>query len=147
MSKETTECRCQECVSACEYKPGWFLPDQAESAIKFIKEKYWGYGKGIHLLAIDHWCDEEATIDVLSPNVKVNIKKPRYPFNPKGKCVFLDSDRHCQIHDIKPWECSDYIHTDTNKEIDARKQKIVDAWRDISKFPVVVQFMNEMERN
>lgn len=101
------DCTCEVCRAACEHKPGWFLPGQAEMVADYL---------GITLgelfneyLAVDYWLDEQ-DIFVLAPATKTITPGVEYPADPHGECVFYH-DGLCSIHDVKPHECKLMHHS------------------------------------
>jgi len=102
--KERFECKCDECVSACSYKPGWFLPKEIKRASQFLNltERQF-FNK---FLGVDWWVNHPSDIFVLSPAITtMNRAGTEFPSNPKGICVFLNKNMECNIHDVKPFEC------------------------------------------
>lgn len=103
-------CTCAECVACCTRTPGWFAPGEAEKAAELIgmpfdefREKY---------LVQDYWVGDP-DIPVLAPG-KVGVEEQAlgaqrpvswgYAFA-RGRCVFLNEDDRCRIHEAKPMEC------------------------------------------
>lgn len=37
------DCRCNVCKQACEFKPGWFLPGEAEKAADYFDLDFWEF--------------------------------------------------------------------------------------------------------
>jgi len=99
------DCKCNECKGACERKPGWFLPSEAEKVAAHLK---------IDLkelfdtrLVVDYWVGGGADggdIYVLSPGIRGREPGQVLPFDPRGECVFY-KDGLCEIHEVKPHEC------------------------------------------
>lgn len=123
-------CTCQKCIDSCCYKPGWFLPGEAEKVAE---------GLGVTLqqlfrthLAVDHWTSAAGTPDILALSPAVMPESRRYtPFpgerairipggspgtrfawDPTGRCVFL-KDGRCTIYAVRPFECRDVMHDET----------------------------------
>lgn len=122
-------CDCEECASACRFKPGWFKPGQAEVL---------ALGMGLTLqqlfdqhLALDFLLDSsaaEADVWVLSPAITSSPPGREFPFNPIGTCTFFKNGL-CQIHSLgKPFECAVADHGKTYPD-----QAHIDvglSWRD-----------------
>ncbi len=97
-------CQCFECRSACEHKPGWYLPGQAEKtaeamglSLKDFFDKY---------LAVDWFTsDDDRNIFVLAPALVGKRTGHEYPGYPCGTCVFF-KEGLCGIHSTKPHECA-----------------------------------------
>lgn len=127
-----TDCACKSCVGACESKPGWFLPGEAEKAAALL---------GMDLptffsqkLMVDWWENwpvgkngNSREVFVLSPALVGALVGEEAPGDPRGRCVFLKRGK-CEIHAAKPHECRMHIHDETRAECDARKLRITKAW-------------------
>ena len=119
-SKES--CECESCKAACENKPGWFLPREAERVADFL-------GKSMdelfqERLGVDWWIGYEPTF-VLAPALLGEPAGTEYPGNPRGKCIFYKNGR-CEIHPVKPFECREYIHDEPMNE---RHHDVAMAWK------------------
>src|ERR1043165_1407966 len=122
------DCSCQACVNACSYKPGWFLPGEAEKVAEH---------KGVSLealfknsLAVDWWDDfDEDDVFLLAPAIRDSEAGTEYPSEPRGVCVFLKGGR-CDIHTVKPFECREYLHGESHEENHQRHRTVMEAWRD-----------------
>jgi Fe-S-cluster containining protein len=125
------DCTCPDCQSACQSKPGWFLPGEAEGAAALL---------GVSLaelfrtkLAVDWWEAGDGTDDdvfVVAPALVGHPAGEEYPGDPRGRCVFYVKGR-CQIHAAKPHECA-MAHHDVppTGEVRARHRRVAMAWRD-----------------
>lgn len=123
-----TDCSCSTCQSACQYKPGWFTPGEAEKAAEFL---------GIDLqtffrehLAVDWWAADstfESDVFLLSPAVVGEETGAEFPANPRGHCVFY-ADGQCTIHAVKPFECRQTMHTDSDAVVAERHKSIARQW-------------------
>lgn len=127
-----SECSCKSCVSACQQKPGWFKPGEAERVAEFLKVPL------VQLFAdslmADYWYNtgadtpgEEFTF-VLSPALMHRESGEVAPFDSRGACVFLKDDR-CSIHPVKPYECREWDHS-KDSEVERFNEKAATAWRD-----------------
>lgn len=108
-----TSCDCAICKGYCQYKPGWFLPEQVEDLCAFI-------GKSLEEMlgnecVIDYWCGDEENILVLSPNIVGNDDIVA-PFNPHGMCVFYCEGK-CTIYPTRPFECQVSLHKTNTKRV------------------------------
>ncbi len=127
MSK--VECACEMCKGACQSKPGWFKPGEAEKAAKLLgipTEEFFRTK-----LAVDWWTPDDKhpnTVFVLAPVLVGRNPGTEYPGDPHGRCALLTEDGKCSIHAAKPHECARYVHTNTKAVINRRKDRIVDAW-------------------
>ena len=124
MQKQPEDCSCKRCQSACQSKPGWFMPGEAEKAAallgltleEFFKTK----------LGVD-WFEGDPDIFALAPALVGRPTGHEYPGNPRGACV-LFVDGRCSIHAAKPLECREYLHGDDRATLAERKVRIRDAW-------------------
>ena len=130
MSKnQLKECFCSTCVDACKVRPGRFLPKEVKQVAKLlnISEKELFETK----LAVDHDTVEVSNknkeVYILSPAIDTSEPGGMYPFYPIGRCIFLKNDR-CEIHQAKPFECREYIHSDSNDSISERSDIVLRAW-------------------
>ena len=123
MSKKgnSVDCTCDGCQRACENKPGWFKPGEAEKAADFLGLPLQAFFKDY--LAVDWW-EGEKDIFLLAPATDRSGTGTEYPANPKGECIFY-KDGLCSIHPVKPFECKEYIH---NKPIGDRHQVVAKTW-------------------
>lgn len=104
---------CAECQRACDRKPGWFAPGEAERAAEAqglsLKEFFDNF------LAVDYIIGDEEGWDhdvfVLSPAVVGADTGDMFPADPAGTCVFFTNGR-CDIHTVKPKECREYVCND-----------------------------------
>jgi Fe-S-cluster containining protein len=116
---------CHACRGACNYRPGWFKPGEAEKAAELL---------GLSLseffqehLAVDWWTGS-SPVFVLAPAIAGEETGTEYPGNPRGRCIFLQADNSCQIHDAKPFECAKYW-CGASKSEDFHRQA-AEAWED-----------------
>jgi len=121
-------CACQSCKSACQNKPGWFLPGEAEKVAAFLKislqQLFDDY------LAVDWYSDSEGKdYFPLSPAVVGNETGAMFPYKPSGTCVFLDNG-NCKIHPVAPYECQQYHHTQESDETRKRHDYTAKSWKD-----------------
>lgn len=121
-------CKCESCVSACSQKPGWFTPEQIKKAAEYLKitEKEF-FNK---YLLIDwyqaHKKNDYEDVFVLSPAIVGIDAGTMFPGNPKGQCVFFNEDQLCDIHDVKPFECSELKCSDT--DVSERHENAAGKW-------------------
>lgn len=82
-------CKCPECVECCERDPGWFMREEIPIAAKFLGVSEDDF--------IKKYCAEHLSegVPVLSPATKAG----------KSECIFLNRDKECEIHEVKPFEC------------------------------------------
>lgn len=118
---------CNSCQGACERKPGWFKPGEAERVAEYL---------GITLpelfaskLAVDWWCGDGidgGDIYVLSPALIGEDAGTEFPGDPEGQCVFFKEGR-CSIHPVKPYECAEALPCSSDRGRNYHKEA-ADAW-------------------
>lgn len=124
-------CECEKCKSACQFRPGWFKPEQiqilADNLKLTIEELFDKY------LAIDWWFgtgSEDKDIFMLAPALRVGYTGTYYDYDPRGTCIFF-KDGKCSIYDKgKPFECSQYMHTDTQEQVSERHREVAMSWKE-----------------
>ena len=105
-------CTCAACVSACRRIPGIFHPLEALRAIRA------GYADDMMAVSVDERRNGRAreVWRVMMPRSHSSVPRdlrrvhPHHrddPFYASGRCVFLNVDERCEIHDsgFKPVEC------------------------------------------
>lgn len=119
------DCNCDICKGACEHKPGWFLPGEAEQVANHL---------GISLqelfstkLGVDWWV-AEGDIFVLAPATLEMEAGTEYPAEPRGQCVFYENGL-CSIHPVKPYECRTYFHDENKDTVNKRHKAVAEAWQ------------------
>ena len=131
-SDERCECSCEQCVSACSFKPGWMLPGDAERMAEHL---------GVTLdalfterLGVDWWEDTSwkregglPYTEVLAPATTTMVPGNLYTQDPHGVCTFLKEGK-CEVHPAKPFECRQMLHSDSRDDTQARKRLVVKAW-------------------
>jgi Fe-S-cluster containining protein len=126
----TGECSCDNCKGACTHRPGWFLPGEAEKAAEYLRiplEELFREGR----IMVDWWWLENGhdAIFLLAPGVDTGTPGEEYPLHPNGVCRFYDAGKGlCTIHPVKPYECREYMHTDTNEQADRRHEQVAMVW-------------------
>lgn len=117
-------CTCDKCVEKCRFKPGWFLPGEAEKVAEYL---------GISLeelfqkfLMADYLVTRLGDILVLSPAILGRIPGTRFPDNPSGQCIFLEKGL-CSIHSVKPYECRIALH---NGRAGKNHREVGEEWRE-----------------
>ncbi len=136
------ECKCDGCKNACKYRPGWFLPKQVNSLLEYFNVKTIEELLKTGKVAIDWWEGDDPNILILAPNV-INNAEIYYPADPRGCCIFY-TDELCDIHKIKPYECSMYSHKDKDKDKDDgedRHKMIMNKWKAVD---ILEEFRKDM---
>ncbi len=120
-------CECERCKAACENRPGWFLPGEAELAAKL---------KGMTLqdffnkyLSVDfYYGEDEKPIFVLAPATDTSEPGKEYPMEPCGRCILFTDDGKCSIHIDKPYECRKMHHDGSAEAGDITHEEVSKAW-------------------
>lgn len=119
------ECQCHACQAACDHKPGWFAPGEAEKAASLLGitlQKFFD-----DFLVADYWVNTNAPDTfILSPAMGDAKTGSEAPGNPLGKCVFYEAAL-CKIHAAKPYECAVARH---DRECDGVHKSVADMWAD-----------------
>lgn len=121
--KEST-CTCTTCVRACKCKPGWFSPNEAEKAAKYLGlslEEFF-----LKYLVVDHALRVK-DIFALSPATTDELPGNMAKYWPLGECIFLKKNK-CSIYPVRPYECRAYLHNDNWDLCKNRHQDIADQW-------------------
>lgn len=124
--EKSPSCSCEECVSSCRHRPGWFLPGEAEKVAKYLKismkELYEKY------LVMDYFGQRE--IDVLSPgSLEEHGHKASIGFAFRGsQCIFLNSQDRCSIYSVRPFECAVAHHGNRHK-LEGFHHWVAQQWR------------------
>lgn len=68
------------------------------------------------------------TLFVLAPAIVGEKPGAEYPSEPEGTCVFF-KDGRCSIHEAKPFECKQMLHTESHIIIHERHLDVAKAWK------------------
>ncbi|OQA62352.1 MAG: Flagellin N-methylase [bacterium ADurb.Bin270] len=106
-------CKCPECVECCERDPGWFMPDEVAIAAQYL-----GLNENefIEKYCTEHIYDGTRT---LSPAMK----------NGGSSCIFLNRDKECSIHEVKPFECKKVYGCGANHRHKRLREMISKNWK------------------
>lgn len=117
------ECQCEVCKSACENKPGWFMPGEvqvaAESLGMSVKEFFDRY------LAVDYWMGDPTIYVLTLPTKNMKPGSMYEIMEPNGACTEF-RDGKCSIHAVKPFECRYFDHTRSRG--DNPHSTVAEAW-------------------
>lgn len=132
-------CTCEECVSACAFNPGIFLPAEAKLAIEA------GYAKRMMLYneVVPMRSGRGRVVAYLMPAVPHMGGKSDGPMTfgqamllvvggrGRGKCTFLTRAGRCRIHDsgFKPAECRGYLGCGPHDaKVDEKRDRLIRSW-------------------
>lgn len=142
-------CTCDECVSACRHKPGWFKPGEAEKVAEFL---------GMSLqqlfnekLQADYWVGDRyngsGDILNLAPGIVEELEEGRKmtSFFPRGTCVFLKNNL-CEIHPVKPFECKATVSCNDSEHQEGCHKEAGMAWNNLKDQAQVTQLLEEWDK-
>ena len=115
-------CKCDKCKKACENKPGWFIPGEAERVAEYLNISLEELFRA--KLMVDWWVSSPEDIFILAPAIKYEEPGSEYPGDPTGECVFF-IDGLCEIHPVKPFECKELFHGEQ-----ALHEETAKTWKD-----------------
>lgn len=125
-------CDCGSCKNACEYSPGWFLPEEIEKVAQFLNMPLEKVFK--EYFAVNWFCGDgeniKETVFVIAPVLVDEPAGQEYPGDPRGECIFYTEDERCMIHDVRPFECRKYLHNQKPKDYKPRHVFVAKAWKD-----------------
>jgi Fe-S-cluster containining protein len=125
-SEADQDCSCKTCRTACEVKPGWFLPGEAEKAADYMGLSIEDFFRQ-YLLVDYYFDDDDKDIFVLSPGILESKSGQEYPGDPHGTCIFY-KDGKCSIHPVKPYECRKSIHDEGWEAVEQRHEYVARTW-------------------
>lgn len=126
MEEGTKEsCICDKCRSACQNKPGWFMPGEVEHVASHLEISLEDLFKS--KLIVDWW-EDSPDIFLLSPGVINGRSGVEAQGISRGTCVFFKNER-CEIHSVKPFECKEGIHDRVRRISRIIHKQVADAWR------------------
>jgi Fe-S-cluster containining protein len=108
-------CNCKECISACLNDPGRLIPGDIPKLSRLLKipesDLENNYLVRVPVTSHGH------TIHALAPAKKKGKRfiaapgttAPDYYAEEMGRCIFLDDNDHCSVHEAKPFECGAYM--------------------------------------
>lgn len=105
-------CSCPECIECCTRDPGWFMPEEVAQAASFLNLPESEFVK--------KFCVEHASDDaiVIAPATKPG----------KRECIFLDRERLCKIHEVRPYECKKVFGCESESRHRKLREKIKKIW-------------------
>lgn len=123
------DCACDSCQNLCRQKPGWFTPDQIERLAQKLGLPIVDLFR--RFLTIDAALVENSgqmrAIYVLAPAMVGKKSGAISDPSARGICVWF-KDGQCQIHEMKPRECSLVDHTTSRTQGDLIRASILKSW-------------------
>ena len=144
-------CECPVCRRACERKPGWFMPGEAEALAErmglSLEELFRGH------LMVDWWAGSGRAGDetpddiyVLSPAIAGEQPGTVFGFIPLGTCQWLRESK-CAVHDLgKPQECRG-MHHDPVRQTGPDHREIALAWNKPEHQSLIARLLGEEPSN
>lgn len=120
-------CTCNDCKSACMYRPGFFRREQIEPlaatlnlTLKELVQKH---------LQVDFFSvGELEDVMMLVPRLKGERGGTQIDMDPRGVCHWF-VEGLCQIHDKeKPANCVELVHDETGKYVEVDREAIAKTW-------------------
>ena len=124
------DCACARCAMCCESRRGWFAYGEmarTAEALGLTERELFQQS-----LAVDYFYEDgdvDRPIFVLIPNATQLPAGQELPFDPRGRCVFYQTDGRCGIHATKPAECRFFDHDKTPEELMAHRLALVEEWK------------------
>lgn len=87
------DCRSKKCVHCCKYGSGFLADGEEERIARFLKITKEGL--------INKYLEEGEKFNTKRLKPKLLKEKSK----PYGKCIFLDENKGCTIHEVKPMQC------------------------------------------
>lgn len=125
---DTIECSCDECVSACHRKPGWFAPGEIKPAAELLGLTEEEFFK--QYLSVDYYNNPSSRLFVLSPATDNSVPGQEFPLQPNGRCIFLTENGQCGIHKAKPYECKIFDHRKLDTEGSDTHLAVAEEWKE-----------------
>jgi Fe-S-cluster containining protein len=94
---DKTSCACKQCVKCCYRQPGSLVPGDLQRIAAHLGETPEEAKKHF-------WASPGALVKDLSTGQTIRIGTIT-PRRVKGKCVFLDANDRCTIHEVAPAGC------------------------------------------
>lgn len=92
-----TKCACEQCKACCKRQPGPLAPNDFERIQKHL-------GASDEEMRRLFWASPGCLVKTgLGETLRVGTITPRYT---KGRCVFLDENDRCKIHEVAPFGCA-----------------------------------------
>jgi len=114
-SQKMENCICPGCVSACRNDPGRLVPDDVRKLSRLLgiseRDLENDYLVRVSVASGGH------TLHALAPAKRKGRRfvaapgtaAPDYYAKEDGRCIFLDDNDRCSVHEAKPFECGAYM--------------------------------------
>jgi len=109
-----TTCSCPDCVTCCHEQPGSCAAGDVERIAAYLQLP-------VRVAALKFWASPGALL-MNRESGEVYRQGTITPRLVRGRCIFLDDDDRCTIHDVAPFGCA-YFDTHMNgREAQPRSQ-------------------------
>jgi len=107
--------KCRQCGACCQHSPGWFAPDEVESAARYLSLSVENFAK-TYLIIDSIEIPSYGKIEVFAPLRLNRFNAPALPPLSRadylyrffeGPCIFYQND-NCLIYPYRPLECKNY---------------------------------------
>jgi Fe-S-cluster containining protein len=107
---DRTTCACERCTACCKRQPGPLAPGDFERIVDYIaKTQNCSREIALSQAKTQFWASPGCIVkDWKGDTFRIGTITPRYA---RGRCVFLDENDRCKIHEVAPFGCS---HFDTH---------------------------------
>ena len=113
---ERTICNCYLCKLNCKTIPGYLIPTDL-----LIISKHFNYNYNILKFTEEYLLASPGAIVQRGDKIfRIHTLVPRR--NEKGYCIFFTEDEKCSIHEISPFGCRYFDHSQTKEEADKRSK-------------------------
>ena len=133
---ERTSCDCDVCKVGCRTMPGSLIPGDLDRICEYTGHEIGSDWVLSNFLASDGGkvgvpCDDGSMLFFEVPSITPRQKED-------GRCVFLDDEDHCKIHQVAPFSCAYHdMHMD-DEEAHARSNYAI--WTQIDGHPALDGF-------
>lgn len=102
-----TVCACERCRACCKRQPGSLIPSDVERIIQHREAQGFDRELAFQWFKKHFWASPGALVKSLltGRTIRIGTITPRWH---KGKCVFLDENERCKIHQVAPFGCSHF---------------------------------------
>ena len=107
-----TECACRSCVANCRFVPGALIPADLHRITEYLNES------DLTRFAFDNLLASPGAI-IYTRGGLIRIRTLVPARRADGACRFLTAEDRCSIHNVSPYSCAMFDHTQSREEADA----------------------------
>lgn len=121
-------CACGDCAECCKHYPGWFAPGEVVKAAQLKGMAVRDFVRTY--LVVDYWSGgRHGDVYTLRPAIAGEPTGELAPFRPRpGRCVFLNAEDRCDIHEAKPYECATTSGCDVAPANEFKRKALMRVW-------------------